>query len=72
MMFQTEYAIRCDMSALQKIMYKHFQEKGVILTDADTVCSPLNRGGFRDRQSCFVTVFRQCPGKRLFFYRLFL
>lgn len=30
---QVEYVIKCDMSALQKILYRHMQAKGILLTD---------------------------------------
>ena len=31
--FQVEYVVKCDMSSLQRIIYKHMQNKGVVLTD---------------------------------------
>ena len=30
---KVEYVLKCDMSALQKSMYKHMQQKGILLTD---------------------------------------
>lgn len=30
---KVEYVIKCDMSALQRILYRHMSNKGVILTD---------------------------------------
>uniref|UniRef100_A0A8C4QRL6 SWI/SNF related BAF chromatin remodeling complex subunit ATPase 2 n=1 Tax=Eptatretus burgeri TaxID=7764 RepID=A0A8C4QRL6_EPTBU len=30
---KVEYVIKCDMSALQKVLYRHMQAKGVLLTD---------------------------------------
>ncbi|KAF3815980.1 hypothetical protein GH733_016085 [Mirounga leonina] len=30
---KVEYVIKCDMSALQKILYRHMQAKGILLTD---------------------------------------
>ena len=30
---QVEYVIKCDMSALQRMLYRHMQAKGVLLTD---------------------------------------
>lgn len=32
-MLQVEYVIKCDMSALQRVLYRHMQAKGVLLTD---------------------------------------
>jgi len=28
-----EYVIKCDMSSLQRLLYRHMQSKGVLLTD---------------------------------------
>lgn len=40
---QVEYVIKCDMSALQRVLYRHMQAKGVLLTDGSEkdkkVCS---------------------------------
>lgn len=30
---QVEYVIKCDMSSLQRVLYRHMQAKGVLLTD---------------------------------------
>ncbi len=30
---KVEYVIKCDMSALQRFLYRHMQSKGVMLTD---------------------------------------
>ncbi len=30
---QVEYVIKCDMSAIQKVLYRHMQGKGILLTD---------------------------------------
>lgn len=29
---KTEYLLKCDMSALQRFLYKHMEAKGVLLT----------------------------------------
>jgi len=39
---KVEYVIKCDMSALQRHMYKHMQKKGILLTD----------GSEKDRKVC--------------------
>ena len=31
--FQVEYVLKCDMSSLQRVIYRHMQNKGVMLTD---------------------------------------
>lgn len=43
---QVEYVIKCDMSALQRVLYRHMQAKGVLLTDGSekdkkVSCGPL-------------------------------
>ena len=30
---KVEYVIKCDMSALQRQMYRHMQKRGILLTD---------------------------------------
>ena len=30
---QVEYVIKCDMSALQRVIYRHMQNKGILLMD---------------------------------------
>ena len=30
---KVEYVIKCDMSALQRLVYRHMQNKGILLTD---------------------------------------
>ena len=32
-LLQVEYVIKCDMSSLQRVLYRHMQAKGVLLTD---------------------------------------
>uniref|UniRef100_A0A9J7XU02 SWI/SNF related BAF chromatin remodeling complex subunit ATPase 4a n=1 Tax=Cyprinus carpio carpio TaxID=630221 RepID=A0A9J7XU02_CYPCA len=39
---KVEYVIKCDMSALQRVLYRHMQAKGVLLTDGRSVCVFLN------------------------------
>lgn len=43
---QVEYVIKCDMSALQKILYRHMQAKGILLTD----------GSEKDKKVCLYLV----------------
>ena len=33
MFLQVEYVLKCDMSALQRVLYSHMHRKGVVLTD---------------------------------------
>ena len=45
---QVEYVMKCDMSALQRLLYKHMQSKGVLLTD----------GSEKGKQVCGHTVIQ--------------
>jgi hypothetical protein len=49
---QVEYVIKCDMSALQRVLYRHMQAKGVLLTD----------GSEKDKKvSSWALLTRTCP-----------
>lgn len=37
--------IKCDMSALQRVLYRHMQAKGVLLTDGSEKDKKVMRGG---------------------------
>lgn len=41
--FQVEYVVKCDMSALQRLLYSHMQRNGLLLTDGSEkgVCHKL-------------------------------
>ncbi|XP_016096569.1 probable global transcription activator SNF2L2 [Sinocyclocheilus grahami] len=34
---KVEYVIKCDMSAIQKVLYRHMQGKGILLTDVHVI-----------------------------------
>lgn len=38
---QVEYVIKCDMSAIQKVLYRHMQ-KGILLTDGSEKDKKVN------------------------------
>lgn len=40
---QVEYVIKCDMSALQRVLYRHMQAKGVLLTDGSEKDKKVSR-----------------------------
>lgn len=48
-MLQTEYVAKCEMSALQRLLYDHMQKQGVLLTD----------GSEKDRKVQFYVVFNK-------------
>ena len=41
---KVEFIVKCDMSALQKIIYKHMQQRGILLTD----------GSEKDKKVCLL------------------
>lgn len=41
-----EYVIKCDMSALQRVLYRHMQAKGVLLTDGSEKDKKVSHGPF--------------------------
>lgn len=41
---QVEYVIKCDMSALQRVLYRHMQAKGVLLTDGSEKDKKVSHG----------------------------
>lgn len=41
---QVEYVIKCDMSALQRVLYRHMQAKGVLLTDGSEKDKKVRHG----------------------------
>jgi len=41
---QVEYVIKCDMSAIQKVLYRHMQ-KGILLTDGSEKDKKVNITG---------------------------
>lgn len=47
--FQVEYVVKCDMSALQRVLYTHMKKRGILLTD----------GSEKGKQVCYnVTMAR--------------
>ncbi len=49
--------IKCDMSALQRVLYRHMQAKGVLLTDGSEKDKKVRR--LDSRQEC-VCAFIVC------------
>lgn len=44
-----EYVIKCDMSALQRVLYRHMQAKGVLLTDGSEKDKKVKINLFRNK-----------------------
>lgn len=57
---QVEYVIKCDMSAIQKVLYRHMQ-KGILLTDGSEKDKKVDRQllGGSAVSLCSVCVCRQ-------------
>ena len=52
---QVEYVIKCDMSALQKILYRHMQAKGILLTDGSEKDKKVRCGRCCNSRCCHVS-----------------
>lgn len=48
---QVEYVIKCDMSALQRVLYRHMQAKGVLLTDGSEKDKKVKINLFRNKNT---------------------
>ena len=55
-----EYVIKCDMSALQRVLYRHMQAKGVLLTDGSEKDKKV-RGG--DQQTTGLRLALRSGGR---------
>lgn len=56
---KVEYIIKCEMSTLQKVLYKHMQSKGVLLTDGSEKGSK-GRGGAKALMNTIVQLRKLC------------
>ena len=52
---QVEYVIKCDMSALQKILYRHMQAKGILLTDGSEKDKKVRCGRWYNSRCCHIS-----------------
>lgn len=50
-----EYVIKCDMSAIQKVLYRHMQGKGILLTDGSEKDKKVKREAVW-YSNCIVTL----------------
>lgn len=48
--------IKCDMSALQRVLYRHMQAKGVLLTDGSEKDKKVRRHDSRHEYVCAFIV----------------
>ncbi|KAG4070329.1 hypothetical protein HA402_006471 [Bradysia odoriphaga] len=56
---KVEYIIKCEMSSLQKVLYRHMQSKGVLLTDGSEKGSK-GRGGAKALMNTIVQLRKLC------------
>ncbi|TGZ75143.1 hypothetical protein CRM22_000544 [Opisthorchis felineus] len=56
---KVEYVIKCDMSALQRVLYSHMQSKGVILTDGSEK-DKKGKGGCRTLMNTIMQLRKIC------------
>ncbi|KAF7988055.1 hypothetical protein HCN44_007549 [Aphidius gifuensis] len=56
---KVEYIIKCEMSGLQKVLYKHMQSKGVLLTDGSEK-GKQGKGGTKALMNTLVQLRKLC------------
>ncbi|XP_045541964.1 ATP-dependent helicase brm [Papilio machaon] len=56
---KVEYIIKCEMSALQRVLYKHMQSKGVLLTDGSEKGNK-GKGGAKALMNTIVQLRKLC------------
>ncbi|XP_065360102.1 ATP-dependent helicase brm isoform X2 [Calliphora vicina] len=56
---KVEYIIKCDMSGLQRVLYKHMQSKGVLLTDGSEK-GKHGKGGAKALMNTIVQLRKLC------------
>jgi len=55
---KVEYIIKCEMSGLQRALYNHMQEKGIMLTD--TASKPGGKGGSKALMNTIMQLRKLC------------
>ncbi|XP_064626963.1 probable global transcription activator SNF2L2 isoform X2 [Lineus longissimus] len=60
-----EYVIKCDMSALQRFLYRHMQSKGVLLTDGSEK-DKKGRGGTKTLMNTIMQLRKICNHPYMF------
>ncbi|XP_015906861.2 probable global transcription activator SNF2L2 [Parasteatoda tepidariorum] len=56
---KVEYVVKCDMSALQRLLYRHMQTKGVLLTDGSEK-DKKGKGGARTLMNSIMQLRKIC------------
>ena len=56
---QVEYVIKCEMSALQRLLYKHMQNSGILLTDGSEK-GQSGKGGAKTLMNTIMQLRKIC------------
>lgn len=56
---KVEYVIKCDMSSLQKVLYRHMQAKGILLTDGSEK-DKKGKGGAKTLMNTIMQLRKIC------------
>ena len=56
---KVEYIVKCDMSGLQKVLYRHMQSKGVMLTDGSEK-DKKGKGGAKTLMNTIMQLRKLC------------
>lgn len=62
---QVEYVIKCDMSAIQKVLYRHMQGKGILLTDGSEK-DKKGKGGAKTLMNTIMQLKKICNHPYMF------
>uniref|UniRef100_A0A1A8NSL4 SWI/SNF related, matrix associated, actin dependent regulator of chromatin, subfamily a, member 4 n=1 Tax=Nothobranchius pienaari TaxID=704102 RepID=A0A1A8NSL4_9TELE len=62
---KVEYVIKCDMSALQRVLYRHMQAKGVLLTDGSEK-DKKGKGGTKTLMNTIMQLRKICNHPYMF------
>ncbi|XP_041344144.1 transcription activator BRG1-like, partial [Pyrgilauda ruficollis] len=62
---RVEYVIKCDMSALQRVLYRHMQAKGVLLTDGSEK-DKKGKGGTKTLMNTIMQLRKICNHPYMF------
>ncbi|MGH0169365.1 UNVERIFIED_CONTAM: hypothetical protein FKN15_057075 [Acipenser sinensis] len=62
---RVEYVIKCDMSAIQKVLYRHMQAKGILLTDGSEK-DKKGKGGAKTLMNTIMQLKKICNHPYMF------
>lgn len=57
---KVEFIVKCDMSALQRVIYKHMQQKGILLTDGSEKGDKKGKGGTKMLMNTIMQLRKIC------------